>query len=211
MTCAEGSHDAVTQSLLPAEMVVEHDFTRGPWWPDETVDAVWCVEFSEHVQRQYIQNYVTVLKKAAVVFVTHSNFGGWHHVEVHDDRWWKLKYESFGLRYNEDLTELIRKKASQERNKMINVPVNNKHGKPAHYNAQHVWGTMMVFLNPTVAALPSHQHLFAEPGCYDGPGVDEVSSVDASYTIRGDLFRRLLTRRSLPISLSLSLRSGSAR
>ena len=31
---------------------MEHDFTRGAWWPDQTVDAVWCVEFSEHVQRQ---------------------------------------------------------------------------------------------------------------------------------------------------------------
>ena len=88
-TCAEGSHDAVAQSLLPPENVVEHDFSRGPWWPDQTVDAVWCVEFSEHVQRQHITNYAKVLQKAAVVFVTHSNWGGWHHAEVHDDRWWR--------------------------------------------------------------------------------------------------------------------------
>jgi len=45
--CVEGSHDAVTQSLLPAKNVVEHDFSRGPWWPDETFDAVWSVEFLE--------------------------------------------------------------------------------------------------------------------------------------------------------------------
>ncbi len=32
--CVEGSHDAVTQSLLPSNEIVEHDFTRGPWWPD---------------------------------------------------------------------------------------------------------------------------------------------------------------------------------
>lgn len=102
--CAEGSHDTVTQSLLPPSNIVEHNFTRGPWWPDKTVDAVWCVEFAEHVQRQYIQNYATVFKKAAVVFVSYSNWGGWHHAEVHDDRWWILKYESFGLRYSQDLT-----------------------------------------------------------------------------------------------------------
>ena len=46
VVCAEGSHDAVTNSLLPKiknvpdgthfEMV-EHDFSRGPWWPSRTV------------------------------------------------------------------------------------------------------------------------------------------------------------------------------
>ena len=33
-------------------------------------------------------------------------------------------------------------------------------------NAQHVWTTMNVFINPAVAALPQHAHLLAEPGCY---------------------------------------------
>ena len=41
VTCVEGSHDAVTKSLLPGLMkkiskttkleLVEHDFSRGPW------------------------------------------------------------------------------------------------------------------------------------------------------------------------------------
>lgn len=39
-------------------------------------------------------------------------------------------------------------------------------GKP--YNAQHIWLTMMVFINPVVASLPEHQHLFADHGCYVG-------------------------------------------
>lgn len=45
--CVEGSHDAVTNSIVPdkEERVVEHDFSRGPWWPDRTVDAAWAVEF----------------------------------------------------------------------------------------------------------------------------------------------------------------------
>jgi hypothetical protein len=45
--CVEGSHDAVMRSIVPdkEERVVEHDFSRGPWWPDRTVDAVWAVEF----------------------------------------------------------------------------------------------------------------------------------------------------------------------
>ena len=37
-----------------------------------------------------------------------------------------------------------------------------------YYNAQHVWLTMKVFVNPVVAALPQHAHLFPEHGCYGG-------------------------------------------
>ena len=39
--CVEGSHDAVEKSFLPSERIVEHDYSRGPWWPAKTYDAVW--------------------------------------------------------------------------------------------------------------------------------------------------------------------------
>jgi Methyltransferase domain len=49
--CVEGSHDAREQTMLPDpnKQMVEHDFSRGPWWPAKTYDAIWCVEFLEHV------------------------------------------------------------------------------------------------------------------------------------------------------------------
>ncbi len=70
------------QSIIPKEIVTEHDFSRGPWWPERTVDAVWCVEFTEHVGRNFQPNYLTAFRKAALIFVTHSNWGGWHHVSL---------------------------------------------------------------------------------------------------------------------------------
>ena len=98
VVCAEGSHDAVTQSLLPTIKqqstpnnnntrhakydLVEHDFSLGPWWPKQTVDAAWCVEFTEHVGRPYMMNYHTAFRKAALIFVTHSNWGGWVSIYV---------------------------------------------------------------------------------------------------------------------------------
>ena len=45
----DGSHDAIVNTIMPREKVVEHDFSRGPWWPGKTYDAVWSVEFLEHV------------------------------------------------------------------------------------------------------------------------------------------------------------------
>ena len=45
--CVEGSKDAIKRNIYrnlvakdgldPNKMVVEHDFTNGPWWPAQTV------------------------------------------------------------------------------------------------------------------------------------------------------------------------------
>jgi Methyltransferase domain len=162
--CAEGSHDAVENSMLPdvANQVVEHDFSRGPWWPAKTYDAVWSVEFLEHVGVQYHFNYITAFRKAALIFVTSSRWGGWHHVEVHLDDWWIQKYESYGFRYDAKLTEKVRAIASEEQNNDVLAP------NGAKYNPQHIWLSMKVFINPAVASLPEHAHLFPEHGCYGG-------------------------------------------
>ena len=162
--CAEGSHDAVEKTMLPdpAHQIVEHDFSRGPWWPEKTYDAVWAIEFLEHVSLHHQFNYVTSFRKAALLFVSSSRHGGWHHTEVHDDDWWVRKFEAYGFRYNEKLTKEIRQVAATERNLRVKAP------NGGTFNAQHVWLTMKVFVNPTVAALPQHAYLFPEVGCYHG-------------------------------------------
>jgi SAM-dependent methyltransferase len=170
--CAEGSHDAYEKTFLPdpATQMVEHDFSRGPWWPEKTYDAAWAVEFLEHVNLQYHYNYITAFRKAALIFVSTSRWGGWHHVEVHNDEWWIRKYELYGLRYDEKLTARVRELANQEfRNATAIAPDGNP------YNAQHVWLTMKIFTNPVVASLPQHAHLFPEFGCYGGRGDGKIT------------------------------------
>jgi len=159
--CVEGSHDAVEKSVLPdpTQHVVEHDFSRGPWWPEKTYDAIWCVEFLEHVGRNLQKNYLPAFRKAALIFVSHSNWGGHHHVEVHDATFWIQKMTMLGFVYSEALTKEIRGVASEEM--YSGVAPNGR-----MLNAQHVWLTLKVFINPAVAALPQHAHLLAEPGCY---------------------------------------------
>jgi len=155
--CVEGSHDAVQNSLLPKELVVEHDFTRGPWWPATTSwDAVWCVEFVEHIQRQFIKNYVPIFKRAALIFVTFGTNGGHHHVEVRDEWWWKSRFTAQGLDFSEDLTQRVRRFAKADNHLLKN------------FTAQHIMLTMMVFINRDVAQLPEHDYLFGGDGCLWG-------------------------------------------
>lgn len=163
--CAEGSHDAVMKTFLPdpATQVTEHDFSRGPWWPKDTFDAVWAVEFLEHVGVNFHFNYISAFRKAALLFVTSSRWGGWHHVEVHFDPWWIQKFESYGFRYSETLTQQARGWAQKENN---TGPDGNR------FRAQHLRLSLKVFVNPMVAALPEHAHLFPELGCYVKRGED---------------------------------------
>lgn len=143
--CVEGSHDAIEQNMVPDKSILtEHDFSRGPWWPEQTFDMVWSVEFLEHVNLQFHFNYVNVFRKAAILLVTHSRNGGWHHVEVHDDDWWIRKYESYGFRFDSKLTQEIRQVAFEEKQrKDERFPATGK-----NYYAQHVHKTALVFVNP---------------------------------------------------------------
>ena len=195
--CVEGSHDAKERSMLPdpETQMVEHDFSRGPWWPKMTYDAAWCVEFLEHVShrstrlafpldspasslltrsfdtqvgRNFHKNYLPTFRKAAIIFVTHSMWGGWHHVEVHDADWWITKFELYGFVYSPILTESVRDRARSERTNRTTI----NGAKDGKYNAQHVWLHMLVFLNPEVASLPHHAHLMAEAGCYKDKSLD---------------------------------------
>lgn len=168
--CVEGSHDAVERTMLPdPSIITEHDFSRGPWWPGRTLDAVWSVEFLEHVGRNYHQNYIPIFRKAALIFVTSSRWGGWHHVEVHPDEWWIEKYRSYGFIFSQTLTDRVREKAYTDKANMF--PLGDR-GQGDKYNPQHIFLSMKVFINPAVASLPEHQHLFAEHGCYEGRGDD---------------------------------------
>ena len=68
------------------------------------------------------------------------------------------RLEANGFVYSDALTKLVRKEARLERK--LN---NGKFGT-------HIALTMQVFLNPVVAGLPEHQHIFAGQGCFNDIG-----------------------------------------
>jgi len=57
-------------------------------------------------------------------------------------------------------------------------------GKP--YKGQHIWLSMKVFVNPVVAALPEHAHLFPEFGCYGGRGDGNIQHRECGTGKEGD-------------------------
>jgi 2-polyprenyl-3-methyl-5-hydroxy-6-metoxy-1,4-benzoquinol methylase len=148
--CVEGSHDANQHSLLPSNHIVEHDYTRGPWWPEKTYDALWCVDVLEHIGRQYHENLLPTLQQSALLFLAASNNGGWHHSEVRQPWWWRAKMESMGFIFSQELTDMVRDAA-------LATSVRNSGGR--------IIRRMLVFINPEVARRPEHLHLFSSDGC----------------------------------------------
>jgi SAM-dependent methyltransferase len=158
--CVEGSPTAIRSTLLPASAVVAHDFTRGPWWPEATVDLAWCINFVHQVSRQYAPNYFAALSRAAILVVSFPRFGGWHAVEVHDLDYWILQFELRGFQLSERLTDQLKEAAVQEWEAKAEGPDGKR------LRAVGLLLDTKVFINPRVASLPEHAHLFPEPGCF---------------------------------------------
>jgi len=76
--------------------------------------------------------------------------------------------ESSGFVFSNILTSQMRSKAKEDHRRTDLVKDMITKNRTTYSVGQHLWGTLQVFINPLVASLPEHQHLFAEHGCYDG-------------------------------------------
>ena len=145
---------------------------------------------------------MTFLNDCIIFFLFLSPFSFRHHVEVHDDDWWINKLESYGFRYSSSLTRQIRNVATDERqfgkSHKQDVSTLGPNGKP--YNARHLWLHLQVFINPMVASLPQHAHLFSEQGCYKGRKDKDIVHRDCG--IQPGLAESVLPESFLPLKLT---------
>lgn len=93
------------------------DFSVAKYVPTKQYDLAWCVEFLEHVYEKYIPNYMPAVASAKYVVVTHALPGepGHHHVNCQEQDYWIDVFKTYGLEWNEDLTNTIRERSTMER------------------------------------------------------------------------------------------------
>lgn len=72
------------------EPILIHDYTKGIGIPPKDYDFCWCCEFVEHVEEEYIQNFVATFKRCKYVAMTHAlpKQGGYHHVNEQEAKYW---------------------------------------------------------------------------------------------------------------------------
>jgi SAM-dependent methyltransferase len=91
--------------------VVQHDYTTGPWNPGRQFDVVWCCEFLEHVEEQFLPNLRTSFEASSKLIVfTHAFPGqaGYHHVNCRTEDYWRGYFASLGFVVNDGLTGYAR-------------------------------------------------------------------------------------------------------
>ena len=88
-----------------------HDFTAGQLELDETFELVYSTEFVEHVEEQYVDNFMKLFQKGYYVFMSAAPPGqsGHHHVNCKDKKYWIEKFEQYGFEYLPEESEEISK------------------------------------------------------------------------------------------------------
>lgn len=102
-------------TVLPKEgNFILHDFTEGPYKSFVNYDLAWSVEFLEHVEEQYIPNYMPVFASAKYALVTFAppGHGGHHHVNEQEMDYWVDIFEKYDMIYNQSLTIKIRQSST---------------------------------------------------------------------------------------------------
>jgi len=114
VTCVEGSPSGVETTEVPGK-VIEHDYTKGPWWDHEkTWDFAWSCEFLEHMDVEYVDNYMATFARARLIFATHSTWGGWHHATIREMWWWIELFRDYGFEFMPQLTMVTRRLIERE-------------------------------------------------------------------------------------------------
>lgn len=102
---------------IARDSVLIHDFSLGPL-KIEDVDLAWSVEFLEHVEEQYLPNFMATFQSCDSVFVTHAppKKAGHHHVNCQPSSYWIEVFEDWGFIFMENLTTQARSASSMGRN-----------------------------------------------------------------------------------------------
>lgn len=124
-----------------------HDFTVKPlvaerlkYLPESGYfDLGWSVEFLEHVEERYIDNYMPCLAACKYVVVTHATpgQGGHHHVNEQLFDYWQKVFDRYDLVYNEKITKKMRNHSSMRQKKLNHFLRFNENGKPVNTKAKN--------------------------------------------------------------------------
>lgn len=87
-----------------------HDFTTGPAPLQRTFDLCWCVEFVEHVEEKYMDNFIHAFQACKYLTMTHAypGQGGHHHVNEQDTPYWINKLTQAGFIFEQEMTVRLR-------------------------------------------------------------------------------------------------------
>jgi len=90
------------------QLIVHHDYTTGPF-RSVPHDLIWCVEFVEHVEAIYQENYLATFADGRVLFLTaaYPGQGGYHHVNEQPMDYWIDLLTAHGWALDQEVTDWV--------------------------------------------------------------------------------------------------------
>ncbi len=103
----EGCQTAIAQARCSP--IAQHDYTQGPYVPDEKFDLCLCTEFVEHVEQKFEDNWFATMKSCRYVLMSHAvpGQGGHHHVNEQLADYWVSRFRFHGFDYRHHDSILI--------------------------------------------------------------------------------------------------------
>lgn len=103
--------------------IVVHDFTKGKINHNRTYDLAYSCEFVEHVEEQYIENFMNSFKccKNAVITYAPPGTPGIHHVNCRPEHYWIDVFKNFGFEYDNNISQEIRKNSTMKKHFIRNT------------------------------------------------------------------------------------------
>lgn len=112
----EGCTKAIKENLLP-NRVRQYDFTKVKVIPQKNYDLGIAIEFVEHVEDYYKENYLSCFDACRYVAITFAKpgQGGHHHVNCQPEEYWIDIFEKRGFTYDYEYTNILKDKAMTDR------------------------------------------------------------------------------------------------
>lgn len=91
--------------------LIRHDYTKSNFLFSSRFNLGWSVEFLEHVEEKYMDNYMRTFLQCDRIVITHAlpgETGGHHHVNLQTPEYWKKKFIEYGFWLDENTTNKIR-------------------------------------------------------------------------------------------------------
>jgi len=120
----EGGINAINNSVFEG-IIIQNDYEKSSALNNESFDLVWCCEFVEHVEEEFINNFLHDFKHGKFIAMSFAEPGkaGFHHVNCQQEEYWIEKIEVLGYKYDKEYTENLREIA-----KKTNTDPNFTHG-----------------------------------------------------------------------------------
>lgn len=112
----EGSKK-VKDLALNRQCIFQHDYsTDGALQLPSVYDLAWSTEFVEHVEAQYVDNFIATFKCAKYLAITYAYIkqSGHHHVNENTQEYWVEQLTSRGFTYDEQTTKDLREKTLED-------------------------------------------------------------------------------------------------